>query len=197
MRIEKIRFNKIKVTFSVEDLIMHGLTPEAVRQNAPAAQEVFWSVLKQAEAEIGFCAEDGRLMIEARSCPDDSLVLYITKLDSEDEEIRAALRSVKKKAKMRIRAVDRSASDGESCLSFGSIEDVIALANSSVDISGGELYLYRDKYYLIISSESEARCSEYGRSVSSPFTAALLREHGTLLCGDAIEVMRKNFREPE
>lgn len=196
MRIEKIRFNKIKVTFSVEDLILHGLTPEAVRQNAPAAQEVFWSVLKQAEEETGFCAEDGRLMIEARSCPDDSLVLYITKLDS-DEDIKVPLHPAKKRAKMRIRAVDSSASNGESCLVFDSIEDVIALANSSLDISGGELYFYRDKYYLIISSESEAQCSEFGKSVSSPYMASVLREHGKFLCGDAAEVLRKNFRDAE
>lgn len=196
MRIEKIRFNKIKVTFSVEDLILHGLTPDAVRQNAPAAQEVFLSVLKQAEEETGFCAEDGRLMIEVRSCPDDSLVMYITKLEAA-EDIKSPLHQAKKRAKMRIRAVDSSASDGESCLLFNSFEDAIRLASAPLEISGGELYFYRGKYYLIISSDSSAQCSEFGRSVSSPFMSALLREHGKLLCGDAIEVLRRNFPEPE
>ncbi len=196
MRIEKIRFNKIKVTFSVEDLVLRGLTPEAVRQNAPVAQEMFWSVLKQAEEETGFRAEDGKLMIEVRSCPDDSLVMYITKLDS-DEDIKVPLYPAKKRAKMRIRAVDSSASNGESCLVFDSIEDAIALANSSLDIGGGELYFYRDKYYLIISSESEAQCSEFGRSVPSPYMTAVLREHGKFLCGDAAAVLRKYFRGSE
>jgi negative regulator of genetic competence, sporulation and motility len=191
MRIEKIRFNKIKVTFSTEDLIAHNLTPDAVRHNAPAAQEVFWRVLKQAEEETGFSAEDGRLMIEVHSFSDDSIVLYITKLDLDDS---VPFSPSRKKVRMRVKTVEDEKSD-ELCLMFDSFEDSVSLANSSVSVLGGELYFYDGKYYIIASKESDAKCSEFGKVISSPLFTASLREKGIKICDDAAETLRANFRD--
>lgn len=192
MKIEKIRFNKIKVTFSTEELITQGITPEAVRKNSSDVQEIFYDVLRRAEEETGFSVEGGRIMIEAHTLPDESLVLYITKLLDDDEPILPLM--PRKKVKMRIRAVDPASSNGETCLMFDSFEDVVSLAALNDNLSGGELYFYKDRYYLIISSDSEASCSEFGRSVPSRFFGATLREHGRLVCSDAAEKLRENFR---
>ena len=193
MRIEKIRFNKIKVTFSSDDLLSHGLTPEAVAKNSPAAQEIFWDVLRRAEEETGFSAENGKLMIEAMTAAgDDSLILYITRLDSNDA-FTSGFYPAKKRIKPRIRSVDPSSSGGESCLAFSSFEDIISLVNSSIGLSGGRLYYWNDNYYLIISGDSAAACSEFGKSVSSKYVQPLVEEHGKLLSKSAAEDIREHF----
>ena len=45
MKIEKIHLNKIKVTFTPDDLIEHNLSVSAVKDNAPWVQKVLMSVV--------------------------------------------------------------------------------------------------------------------------------------------------------
>lgn len=170
-----------------------GLTPEAVTKNSPAAQEVFWDVLRRAEEETGFNAESGKLMIEAMTnLGDDSLVLYITRLDSNDAFSTQQPFPGRMKIRPRIRSVE-NLPGGESCLRFSSFDDVILLAKSNLDVTGGRLYFWDDKYYLIISSDSAAACSEFGEAVSSKYVQPLVEEHGKLLSDNAIEDIKNHF----
>ncbi len=182
MKIEKLRSNKIKVTFSQEDMLIHGLTPELVAKNAPAAREVFWEVLRQAEAETGFSAEDGKLMIEAMPGADDSLVLYITRLE-QDEAL-----PFRKKVRLKI----KNAEEGN-CLMFSSFDDIVDMARAMPDLNGGTLYFYKEKYYLVMPSDTLELLSEFGKKTSAPYIASILSEHGKLICENAMETIREYF----
>ncbi len=182
MKIEKLRSNKIKVTFSQEDMLIHGLTPELVAKNAPAAREVFWEILRQAEEETGFSAEDGKLMIEAMPGADDSLVLYITRLE-QDEAL-----PFRKKVRLKI----KNAEEGN-CLVFSSFDDVADMAKAMPDLNGGTLYFYNERYYLVMPSDTSELLSEFGKKTTSLYIASILSEHGKLICENAMETIREYF----
>ena len=59
MKIEKIHLNKIKVTFTPDDLIEHNITLSAVKENAPRLQNILMSVVRRAEEEVGFVIRRG------------------------------------------------------------------------------------------------------------------------------------------
>lgn len=183
MRIEKLRSNKIKITFSQEDMILHGLTHELVAKNAPSARAIFWDVLKKAEDEIGFDIGDGRLMIEAMPGADESLILYITKLDSGEDIL-----PLRKKVRLKVK------NSGEAnCLMFSSFDNVIEMFKAFPDLSGGALYLYKEKYYLIMPESPALALSEFGKKADSLYIADILSEHGKLICENAAETIKKYF----
>ncbi|MCD8048278.1 MAG: adaptor protein MecA, partial [Clostridia bacterium] len=166
-------------------LLENGLTPDAVAKNTFAAQEVFWDVIHRAEAEAGFSIGSGQLMIEAMSGSDGELILYITRLDREKPgaaERPGKRAKVKAKRPREIRA-----------LCFASFEDVISLAKSFPDLSGGELYFYNDKYYLTLPQNRNMNLAEFAAPVFSAYIVPLLEEHGKHICSDALDKIRESF----
>lgn len=190
MKIEKIHFNKIKVTFSVEDLIEHNITPEAVRNNAPWVQKILMTVVERARDEIGFEANDARLMVEAMPGANDSMVMYITRLAPEDD-IKDVLQNAKKRLKLKIRPTV-SENSAMSAIVFDDFEDAIKLAHST-DFDGGELYFYLEKYYLIVSSDSPWYLAEFGKYLPDDILCDLICEHGKKIADNALKTLRENF----
>ncbi len=191
MKIEKIHLNKIKVTFTSEDLIEHNITPEAVRDNAPWVQKVLMTVVKRAEEEIGFEAHDARLMVEAMPGENDSMVMYITRLDSE-EDIKDVLHSAKKRVKLKVRPANTAHSTNV-CISFDTFEDAVSLAHTATDYEDGELYFYRDRYHLIVSSCAPWFMAEFGSFFADDTMCNIVSEHGKKICDNAMSVLRKHF----
>ncbi len=191
MKIEKIHVNKIKVTFTPEDLIEHNITPEAVRDNAPPVQRVLMNIVRQAEEKVGFTAENAKLMVEAMPGEGDSMVMYITKLTAE-EDLTETLNAVKRKLKLRVRTADAPLSH-KLCVTFEDIEDAVSLAHFSPDTDEGTLYFYKGKYHLIIDSCHANRFSEFGRIFTEEGVCNLICEHGKRVCDRALETLRNNF----
>lgn len=189
MKIEKIHLNKIKVTFTPEDLIEHNITPEAVRDNAPSVQEVLMRVVHRAEEEFGFEAQDARLMIEAMPGETGSMVMYITKLTAEDAAKEAVRLARKRSLKVRARA----AAESSSCIMFDDFEDAVRLSRFASGEDGGELYFYEGKYYLITDARCAARFSEFGKAISSPAACDRICEHGRIVCYNALATLRSYF----
>lgn len=191
MRIEKINFNKIKVTFSPEDLIEHNITPEAVRTNAPNIHSLLMNIVKRAHEEMGFSAENARLMVEAMPGEADSMVMYITKLES-DEDLKDVICDVKKKIRLKVKKSEPSL-PARLCVSFEDFEDALKLACFAHDVNEGELYFFEGRYHLIVSCEAANRFSEFGSSTTNDQICDLIMEHGRKICDNALKTLRDNF----
>lgn len=190
MKIEKIHVNKIKVTFTPDDVIAHNLTVSAVKENAPRLQEILMSVVRRAEEEVGFSAENARLMVEAMPAEDHSLVMYITRL-GDNEEIKDALNEAKKRFRLKVRRAPEEA--GLTLISFESFDDAIRLSHFAEDCDGGELYYYNERYHLLAENDQARRFSEFGIKTTDRGACDIVCEHGKLICKNALKTLRENF----
>lgn len=190
MKIEKLHLNKIKVTFTPEDLIEHNLTVSAVKDNSPWVQKILMNVVRRAEQEVGFNAEDARLMVEAMPAEDDCMVMYITRLES-DEDLKDVINAVKRRIRLKVRTAADTVKS--TLITFDSFEDALKLARFAQDVDGGDLYFYNDKYHLVISGEVAARFSEFGKSTTDEKTCLLVCEHGKKVCDNALATLRNYF----
>ena len=83
--IERLNDNQIKCTLSKQDLDGKGIKLSELAYGTDKARALFRELMLQAEAEVGFEAEDVPLMIEAIPLSGENLVLIITKVDDPDE----------------------------------------------------------------------------------------------------------------
>lgn len=190
MKIEKLHLNKIKVTFTPEDLIEHNLTVSAVKNNSPWVQKILMSVVRRAEIEVGFCAENARLMVEAMPAEGDCMVMYITKLDS-DEDLKDVINAVKRRIRLKVRTSQEEPK--VALITFDSFEDALKLSHFAADISEGELYFYKEKYHLVIPGDIAARFSEFGKASTDANACDIVCEHGKKVCDNALETLRSYF----
>ncbi len=188
MKIEKIHLNKIKVTFSPEDLTEHNITPEAVKNNAPWIQRVLMMVVRKAEEEMGFSAADCRLMVEAMPGDDDSMVMYITKVDN-DEDLKNLLNNVKKKMRLKVRPASEK---NTLCISFYDFEDAVRLSRHA-SFSGGELYFYKDSYHMLFHGNTNFPFAEFGKTTTEDGIVNSISEHGKLISDNALDMLRDYF----
>ncbi|MGN0384086.1 MAG: adaptor protein MecA [Eubacterium sp.] len=85
MKIEKINDNQIRCTLFRSDLISRQIKISELASNTGKARELFRDMMKQAQEDFGFEAEDMPLMIEAMPGSSDGLVLIITRVDDPAE----------------------------------------------------------------------------------------------------------------
>lgn len=85
MKIEKVNENQIRCTLTREDLASRHIRISELAYGTEKAKSLFRDMMKQANHEFGFEAEDIPLMIEAIPMNSDSLVLIITKVEDPEE----------------------------------------------------------------------------------------------------------------
>lgn len=85
MKIEKINDNQIRCTLNKSDLASRQLKISELAYGSEKARELFRDMMKQANYELGFEAEDLPLMIEAIPVSAECIVLIITKVDNPEE----------------------------------------------------------------------------------------------------------------
>ncbi|MBR5535291.1 MAG: adaptor protein MecA [Clostridia bacterium] len=190
MKIEKIHLNKIKVTFTPDDLAEHNLTFSAVRDNSPVVQNVLMGIVRQAEQEVGFTSEGERLMVEAMPAEGDCMVMYITRLGAE-EDIKDVLNDVKRRIRLKVKQANETPKS--LLITFDCFEDVLSLASFAEDFDGGELYFYRGAYHLIVPGGICDRFSEFGKITGDEKACSMVCEHGKKICSDALGHLRKYF----
>ncbi|MBQ7717801.1 MAG: adaptor protein MecA [Clostridia bacterium] len=191
MKIEKISYNKIKMTVSALDMIKWGVSLDNFVQDTPEARELFWTLIKRAEFETGFSFDDSRLMVEAMPHKYDGIVLFVTKIEDDILNIPQTVK------KSKIRAKAPRVRTGEEIFRFDGIDGLInCLKNFDKDIQA-DLYKYLDNYYLIIYCNENvwAYFNEYGdRLIARDYEISHIREHGKLIAeGNAIYTIKKYF----
>lgn len=85
MKIEKVNENQIRCTLTREDLASRELKISELAYGTEKAKTLFRDMMRQANYEFGFEAEDIPLMIEAIPLNTECIVLIITKVEDPEE----------------------------------------------------------------------------------------------------------------
>lgn len=85
MKIEKINENQIRCTLTREDLEHHQIRLSELAYGTEKAKNLFQDMMRQANMEFGFEADNIPLMIEAIPVNADSIILIITKVEDPEE----------------------------------------------------------------------------------------------------------------
>lgn len=85
MKIEKINDNQIRCTLTREDLASHQIRLSELAYGTEKAKNLFRDMMRQAQSEFGFEADNIPLMIEAIPLNTDSIMLIITKVEEPEE----------------------------------------------------------------------------------------------------------------
>lgn len=194
MKIEKLTDNKIRIILGVDDLENKNMTIQEFMSDTLKYQGFFIEILNKAEKEVGFITKGYKLLIEAFSSPDGVFVFTITKYSKNSEN---EYKNKKKIISVKRKTVNLSNTCTIYC--FNSFDEFcnfcnyinhkdISIRNISKNIS---LYLYKNKYYLILSKinvehpklkQFYALISEFAKLIghSQNFEGKLI-EHGKVI----------------
>lgn len=205
MRIEKVNDNVLRVTISLNDLEERNIDLGSLNYNSPAAQELFWDMMEQAEEEYGFASSDSQLIFEASPENEDGFVVTITKIDAdgEFESIQKYIKSKYKNSDLRQKRKKSKVCSTLKIYCFDSIDDLCNLSKNITALYKGESSLYKCKevYYLLLTGNYPASksldlmmgefCTQVG-NVS--FFEGYLNEYGEKIIQDnAIETINSYF----
>lgn len=85
MKIEKINENQIRCTLTKQDLADRQINLKELAYGSDKAKLLFQDMIRQANYEFGFEANDIPLMVEAIPLSSDALILLITKVEYPEE----------------------------------------------------------------------------------------------------------------
>ena len=97
MKIEKLTDNKIRIIFDIDDLAKKNIDIHSLIKNTDGTQKFFKKILKEAEKEVGFDAQDSKLLIEAFISNDGFFILTFTKIANETQIKKSIMPKVKRK----------------------------------------------------------------------------------------------------
>lgn len=205
MKIEKIGYNKIKITVTLDDMSEWGLSFDSFVGNTKEAQDLFWNMLRKAENEAGFLIDNSQLMVEAMPLKNEGIVLFVTKVEEEyTDEVERILRAKPRRPRYKVKKLHQDVAAESLIYGFDDFDNLCGFVKALPD-SGGESRLYKNDgaYYLSISADPgeagaealSAYAGEFGGWRSpADFGEALVGEHAeTILKKDAIETIKKYF----
>jgi len=208
MKIERINENKIKITVSLNDLEERAIDISSLNYNSPAAQELFWDMVEQAEVEFGFKASDSQLCIEAIPDTAEGFIITITKID-EDGDFESIHKYIKGKYKnndVRIKDKQVKSNTNKVIYSFREFDDLAELTKKIYNVYAGEstLYKFKSVYYLVLTKNNllisdirifDSLLSEFGKKVINvAFYEGYLNEYAQKIIDlNAIETINDYF----
>ncbi len=154
MKIEKITENKIRIILDFDELAKKNIDFLSLTKNTDAAQKLFKRILKQAEKEVGFVADDSKILIEAFVSADGFFIVTFTKITPEKD---APLGSP---YKLKVRRKSPNISCSNAIYEFSEFDDFCSfctyLTNSKLEnlkdfAKNIRLYEYNEKYFLVFS----------------------------------------------
>ncbi len=207
MRIERINENMIKVTISLNDLEERNIDLESINYNSPAAQELFWDMMEQAEIELDFAISDSQLIIEPVPDEEEGFIVTVTKLNDEEEfeSIHKYIKNRFHRADIRVKKI-KKLSPAVWIYRFDNFDNLCLLAKKLEKLYMGKtsLYEYNENYFLVMRKDgffsldmvmTETLLAEYGHRVRSiAFTEGYLNEYGRIvLRSNCLETLRDYF----
>ncbi len=204
MKFELLKSNKIKVTMNAEDCRGLGISFDAMAKNSPESREAFFKLLRRAEAEVGFTCDNARLVVEAAIQAEKSeMTLFVTKVDNEEEKAlfeklsKINLDLLQKDLKeLRDKKEEKEEKPTQSTMiELLDFEDVIKMCHVMRECFWGNLYSYRDKYYMTMLPAYIPKASEFG-TVCPENYRSIVEEHGTVIVkNSAFLFIRNRFSE--
>lgn len=157
MKIEKLTENKIRIILNIEDLETNNIDFNSVLNNTPETQTLILSILNQAEKEVGFYAQDSKILIEAIASFDGNFVFTITKTPPVVSEglsfSRKKPQAKRKSFKLDANAIIYSFRNFDEFCDFCKALHIEFLSHESLKLicKNTALYFYNDAYFLLIS----------------------------------------------
>ena len=203
MRIEKINSNKIRIFISREDLHEWDIDFNSVTVNTPAAQDMFWSLMEQAEREVDFIVDGSQLIVEAMSSSLDGFVMQVTKVTDAQSTAEYRREQIRNN-NYRVRRKTKPSASTDYIYKFGGFDDLVEATKqiSPKFLGKSKLYKFGGEFFLHITlSENEPVTAidntliEYGRRIMyHAISDGFLSEHGKLLLDNsAVEALANNF----
>lgn len=178
MKFEKITDTQIKIILDIKDMELHNITNESIIATSTFPQKLLQTMLKTAEKEVGFKADDSKLLVEATMPNNTECVFIITKLTTKTI----------------------SSLDNSFVFKFNCFDDFIALCtflNNLSDLNlkdfseNFSLIFYNNTYYLYDSDISKYSIlldymketfSEFGTRIYNPIEIeGILNEYGKVI----------------
>ena len=154
MKIEKLTDNKIRIIINIEELSEQNIDIFNLPNSKEKIYELFEGILKEAEKQVGFKAQDCRLLIEAFSASEGYIVFTFTKYKNNLNPEKTA-RKLKYKRKTFSNnyknAIYKFNNFEEFCnyCTYCNSTKLFDLKQLAKNIS---LYEYNNYYYLILSN---------------------------------------------
>jgi adapter protein MecA 1/2 len=205
MKIEKINDCQLKIVLSRADLSERNIDLMELLSGSDKTQVFFKEMMEQASVEFNFQISNSPLVIEASPLSVDSLMIIITKMDSELQnldygsgfnllsELAKLTRNAKRGYPQRAKAVKRP-EETQLIFTFETLDDAAKAAKRLNGIFSGESALLKlnGKYYFVIHNIQEENrpsfaklenvMSEYGqKQPSNALSEHHLREHGEVI----------------
>lgn len=194
MKIEKLEFNKIKVTVYPVDLIDMNIKPENLRPDSPQLHSFLSSIMEKIKQETGFNPYSKRTMVEA-SPLGDCIVLTVTTLGERNIPNKTTV-------KKGIKAVLKNKKDKNNVFIFDNFDNmcsaIIRFGDSS--LSSGTLYKIEKSYALSFSRIEDSEkvlMREFAlMNDKSPLACDFLNEHAEIIArGDKLLSLANGIRE--
>lgn len=147
MKIEKITDNKIRIILNLDDLKAKHIDLHSFMSNSIESQSLFIDMLDEAERSVGFYVKDSKILIEALASTEGLFVFTITKVEENSP----------KKRTIRIKRKESNTNYKKEIFKFDSFEEFctfctyINKSNLAGLAKNTSLYIFEDKYYLIIT----------------------------------------------
>ncbi|MBQ7033980.1 MAG: adaptor protein MecA [Clostridia bacterium] len=201
MKIERIACNKLKVTVTPEDLLLHGLSFESFSADSPQVQDFFWNLIQKAGSEADFVIDEGRVIIEAMPMKNNGLVVILTKPDGNMPIEHTRFRRVR----YRVKTPRLPQTQGPvQIYRFETFDDLCAFVRAwPYGELRSSLYALGEDYILTITPDesicpertARARLMEFGRPAND-LSEAYLGEYAKTICdGNTFSAIRRHFKD--
>jgi len=194
MRLERLTVNKIKIFLTSDDLMERGLSKDDIWKDSIKWHQLFHDMLEEASVEFDVEIQ-GSVAVEIFSLQAQGMIMIITVDENIEDEEEEILFDGFVEMQVRVEGCENL------LYQFESIEDIIDLSHTLtfLNVSGGRLYSYNDRYYLLMNNidssiveKIAAYLSEYGNP--SILSTHLLAEYGNqIIENNAVETIRKYF----
>lgn len=185
MKIEKLAYNKVRITVSIDDLNDWDISVDSIAQNTPQSRDMIYEIMRLAELQTGVKVENGKIMVEIMPTT-EGLVMVATRIEDLEEEL-----SRPRKKRYRVKTPD--APPAEAMYVFESFEDFIAFCRRAGGPVPGELYELSGVYCFISPAKCAALSEFSTRRKKGLLSQSYLQEHGTLIAKDAVNEIKKYF----
>ncbi len=154
MKIEKLTDNKIRIIINIEELSEQNIDIFNLPSSKEKIYELFDGILKEAEKQVGFKAQDCRLLIEAFSASEGYIVFTFTKYKNNlnPEKPARKLKYKRKTFSNNYKNAIYKFNNFEEFCNFCTYCNSTKLCDLKQLAKNISLYEYNNQYYLILSA---------------------------------------------
>ena len=194
LKVEKISPNKLKLTFSDEDLKDFGVDFENVKYNSEDAQELFWNLIEYADIDDEFFKDNAQIVVEAVVTKNNGLTMTVTRM-TDDKPQKTRHKKERSKKYHDVSPLIFSFDDFGNLIQACKYIENIFVGISKLYKLEGEYYLVMDAVHENVAVSADIALREYGEKiVNSDIAEGKLAEYGDLLIKDtAVANISANF----